>query len=190
LESIRIFVGIKIPAELKDKIVEAQTLLRKTSADVKWVEPENFHYNLKFFGSVTESELKKVEHAIQNVAKNHDSFKLEIQDIGTFPTKTSPRVVWLGAKNGNSEIISLANALDSEFSKQGFAKGERPFTPHLTLGRIRSDLNMENLIKRAKDLEHINIGSFNVNELIIFQSKLSRNGPTYIELSKFSLGGE
>lgn len=189
MDKIRIFLAVKIPKDLQDKVLEIQKQLKKQNPDVKWVEPENFHYNLKFFGHVTGSELNKIQQAVKKVIKKHEPFSIEIAGIGTFPSPTSPRVIWLGTKKGTNEITDLANELDDEFSKSGFEAESRPFRPHLTLGRIRSTQNKQNLIKKIRDIEHINIGAFEVNEVVIFQSKLSRAGPTYVEHSKFRLGG-
>ena len=187
MDTIRVFLAVKVPEELKEKIQEVQKQLKMQNADVGWVEPENFHYNLKFFGYATESEIKKVEAAVKRVVAGHHPFKLEIEGTGTFPTPTAPRVIWLGTKKGTAEITALANDLDKEFSKEGFKSETRPFTAHLTLGRVKSTQNKQELIEKVKDLKAMKIGEFNIEEITLFQSQLQREGPVYTELMKFRL---
>jgi 2'-5' RNA ligase len=187
LDTIRVFLAVKVPEEFKEKIQEVQKQLKMQNADVGWVGPENFHYNLKFFGYVTEPEIKKIESAVKRVVAGHHPFKLEIEGIGTFPTPTAPRVIWLGTKKGTAEITALANDLDKEFSKEGFESENRPFTAHLTLGRVKSTQNKQKLVEKVKDLKAMKIGEFNIEEITLFQSQLQREGPIYTELMKFRL---
>jgi 2'-5' RNA ligase len=185
---LRAFMAIEIPHELSKSIVELQAFLKKSEADASWVPSENFHYNLKFFGYVTESELKKIISATQNIVSALKPFEIEIQDIGMFPAQTSPRVVWLGMKKGNNEIRHIAGTLDEAYSGIGIPKEEREFQPHLTLCRIKSNDHRNELIEKVKQKERINIGSFKVTELVLFKSTLKPTGPVYEPIEKFKLG--
>jgi 2'-5' RNA ligase len=187
METTRCFLAVPVSKENIDKIVTLQNELSAANADVKFVEAENFHYNLKFFGYKTESEIKQIMSAIENAIKGKKPFELNIAGIGTFPTPNSVRVVWLGMIKGKKELIDLANELESAFTKIGIEPENRPFEPHLTLCRVHSTYNIENLKKIIKSKQNINIGKMVVDELVLYKSILSRNGPTYVELKKFRL---
>jgi len=189
MKSVRCFLAI--PINDKDLILKLENIKNKlvsTSADVKPVERENLHYNIKFFGYKTEAEIPKLINVIEETIETEKQFKIEISGLGTFPTSDSIRVVWVGLKHGEKELISLANKFENAFSLIGVEKENRPFQPHLTLCRARLSGNIDALKKEINAEKDIIIGSMVVNELVLYQSVLSRNGPTYIEIKKFKLG--
>lgn len=184
----RAFLAIKIPQELSKLISELQSFLKKSGADANWVPEENFHYNLKFFGDLTESELKKVISSTQKVVSSAKSFEIEIENICAFPTPASPRVLWIGMKKGASEIKSLAESLEKAYSSIGIPSEEREFQPHLTLCRLKSIAHKDALLEKVKQEQHINIGRFKVTEIVLFKSTLKSTGPVYEPIEKFKLG--
>ena len=183
----RVFLGISIPQNLKNKIKKIQEEFQKEEFDIKFVEFENLHFNLKFFGKKTESEIKKIESTVKKVLKKHKPFKLKIEGSGAFPGGNYIRVIWIGTKN-SEELTELVNELEEAFSKINIEKEKRKFKAHLTIGRVRSNKNQERLIKKINELKEVEIGEFEIEELILFESKLSPKGPTYIELIKFKIG--
>jgi len=185
---MRAFIAVEIPSGLSKQISELQEFLKKSDADANWVPEQNFHYNLKFFGSLTESELKKVIAATQKAISASKSFEIEINGIGGFPTLNSPRVVWIGIKKGSSELKAVADSLEEAYSEIGIPKEEREFQPHLTLCRLKSNDHKHELVEKVKQKEHINIGSFKVTELVLFKSTLKPTGPVYEPVEKFKLG--
>jgi len=187
MDLIRTFVSVEIPEKFSEQIVNIQKELEKTKPDIKWVEPENFHFNLKFLSSRTEAEITKISEKTKAVTLRHKKFMLSIEQIGCFPSDSSPRVVWLGVQQGKEEISNLANDIDESCSKLGIEKEKRKFEPHLTLGRIRSLKNQEALVKKINENRNIQIGTFKVSKILLMQSKLSPKGPTYSILGKYDL---
>jgi 2'-5' RNA ligase len=187
MEHKRVFLGINLPENLKEKLTDLQNKLKKTGADVRWVEPENFHFCLKFFGSQSLSKIEKIKAAIKEVLKGQNEFLIRVETLGAFPTENSIRVIWSGATKGTEELVKLAKELDSAFEKIGIEKEKRPFTPHITLGRARSEEG-KNFLKEAIQFnKHFIIGVFELNELVLFESKLSPKGPKYSKLEKFQV---
>lgn len=155
-------------------------MLSSSGADVKWVEPENFHYNLKFFGELDDSLVQRVIQILSS--KKFKRFNIHIKGLGAFPSEAYIRVVWLGMSNGSEQIMEIQSNLEEEFSKIGIEREEREFVPHLTLGRIRSLKDIEKLkelIARNKDFD---AGGFDVGSIKLFESKLSPKGPKYYSL--------
>lgn len=187
METIRTFLGIKIPKNITDKIEKIQKEIENLGVDAKFVEKENLHFNLKFFGSRKTEETEKIKKVVKNAVPKFKKFELEISRIGVFPSKSAPRVLWLGVAE-DKELEKLYDELENQFEKIGITKENRPFKAHLTLCRMRSDKNKENLIEKMSEYEHKSFGKFLVDELVLVQSKLSPKGPTYVDLGKFRLG--
>lgn len=180
----RIFLAIRIPNEISDEIEKFKKGLERI-LDAKFVEKENFHYNLKFFGLRTDFEIKKIKEAVRNAIKRIGKFEIEIRGVGFFPDERKPRVVWLGVGEGKEKMIKLFLLLEEEFQKIKIEKEIRKFVPHLTICRLKSSRNKEILLKKAK--RNKTFGKFEVSEINLIESKLSPKGPKYIDLEKFSL---
>lgn len=181
---MRIFIGIEIPTDLKKKIVDLQD--RFFDFDIKLVEEENLHFCLKFLGEVEDEKREKIKEILRKIGDQFEQFNLKIQGIGAFPSRSYARVVWLGVKEGYQNFSAIAETLDDSLSELGFER-EKEIVPHLTLGRVRSGRNKNELLVLLRELENVEIGSFNVNEIKIIQSFLSPKGPTYREIFKVEL---
>jgi len=183
---MRLFIGVAIPEELKQKLLPVQQKLASL-ADIKLVEPENLHFSLKFLGEVDEDRVKAVREVLTFAVEKFSAFALSIAGIGAFPSAGSGRIVWAGCSSGAKELESLAGFIDSELSKAGFPAEQRPFRAHLTLGRIRQlekNPALQKFISVNKEKE---FGSFNVSKISLIESKLSPTGPTYTEIFSVDL---
>jgi len=180
---MRAFLGIDIPNELKQKIIYIQD--RFSDFDIKFVEPENLHFNLKFFEDIDEKKVEKLKEVLETVCKQFKPFEINISGLGAFPTRSYVRVIWLGVKEGYQTFLSLAQTIDNAIETLGFRKEHR-FVPHLTLGRVRSGRNKNELLILMRKLEDFEIGKMMVGKIILFQSKLSPKGPIYEEV--FDIG--
>lgn len=185
----RAFLAIEIPEKVSKEIAELQNFLKLSDADASWVSPSNFHYNLKFFGYLTDEGISKAIEITQKLSSSVKPFDITIQNIGAFPSIDSPRVVWLGTANSTNELASLAASLDKAYSEAGIPCADKKFTAHLTLCRLKSFDNTKQLTELAKQKQRINIGTFKANELVLFKSVLTKTGPIYKLIKKFRLGG-
>ncbi|MEM7820923.1 MAG: RNA 2',3'-cyclic phosphodiesterase [Candidatus Aenigmatarchaeota archaeon] len=177
---MRTFIAIEIPAELKQKIVAIQKKIAETGADIKLVEPENLHYNLKFLGEIDQKTAEKVKNALSNVS--FPAFDIHISCLGTFPSLSHIRVVWLGVKEGSQQLAALAATVEEALAGIGIAREQRPFTPHLTLGRVTSAKAKDALVATIKDLQTTDIGIARIDKMVFFESKLTPKGPIYTPL--------
>jgi 2'-5' RNA ligase len=183
---MRTFIAIDLSDENKTTVAKLQDELKKTQADVKWVEPENIHLTLKFLGEVTDEYVGKVKDALDRVAAGLKPFELSLSGIGAFPKLDYPRVIWAGVEKGKEETEGIAKKVEDELEKIGFAREERPFAAHLTIGRVRSGKNKEALKVKLSELNRPDKpgNPQPVSQLILYQSKLSPKGPTYTPLHK------
>jgi len=181
---MRAFLGIPISDALKPKIVNIQDAFY--NVDIKFVEKENLHFNLKFFREIDEEKLEDLKKTIEYVCKQFEPFEIKISGLGAFPSKNYVRVVWIGVKDGYQTMISLVEAIENALESMGFEKEEK-FTPHLTLGRVRSGRNKNELLVLLRKLEDIEIGTMKIDKVVLFQSKLTPEGPIYEEVFSFIL---
>jgi len=181
---MRAFLGVSMPQELVQRILKVQEKL--SDFDIKFVEKENLHFNIKFFRDIEEEKLSKLKEILKDVCSQFEKFDIKIVGIGTFPSKTYIRVIWIGVKDGYTNFVNLANLINDSLQSLGFEREER-FIPHLTLGRVRSGRNKEKLIVLTRELENIEIGKMKVERIVLFQSKLSPKGPVYQEVFSIEL---
>jgi RNA 2',3'-cyclic 3'-phosphodiesterase len=173
---MRAFLGISIPDELKTKIISIQK--RFSGFDIKLVEPQNLHFNMKFFSEISDEDVKRLKANLEEVCKRFKPFEIKINGLGAFPNNEYVRIVWIGVKEGHDEMVLLADEIQNSIQSLGFEHDER-FEPHLTLGRVRSGKNKEKLSKVMKELENCEIGTMKVDKIRLFQSTLGSDGPVY-----------
>jgi len=154
---------------------------RFSNFDIKFVEPENLHFNLKFFREIGNEEVDKLKQILEETSEKFEPFEIEIKGIGAFPSKNYIRVIWLGVKEGYNTITSLTETIHNSIEVLGFLKKGR-FVPHLTLGRVRTARNKEDLRSLIEELKDVEIGKMKVDTVILFKSKLSPKGPIYEEV--------
>jgi 2'-5' RNA ligase len=172
------------------KIEEVQEDLRLTHADVRWVSSEKIHLTLKFFGSVEESRIDSIFKSIEGPARNTLPFSLKVRGIGAFPGLKNPRVIWMGLVDGREILTSLQKQIERELEKIGFEPENRPFHPHLTLGRMKSSRGKEELVGRMEKHKEEEFGDLHVERVILLKSDLRPSGPIYTPLRDMKLGSK
>lgn len=187
---MRTFIAIELPQEIKDFLNTIQAKLKKTGADVKWVEPKNIHLTLKFLGEIDDKKLERILAIIEDTAESKNSFSMRISAVGAFPKINSPRVIWLNIDEGKTETEEIARDLEEKIAQLGIPKEDRPFSCHITIGRTRSTLNREKLVQELKNLVDIGKGgnlAFTVTKITLFKSTLTPKGPIYEVLKEVIL---
>lgn len=184
---MRLFIAVNLEEELKKKIVPFQEELKKTGADVKWVAVENLHLTLKFLGEVTEEKIYSIEQVVVPILKNFSSFEMRLSGFGVFPNFNYPRVIWLGIEESSEKLKMLSEKIEDSLVPLGFDKENRPFTAHLTLGRMRSLKNKQELIKKIVEKKDQEIGIQKVEKIYLMQSFLKPTGPIYTPVKEWGL---
>jgi 2'-5' RNA ligase len=186
-QSIRCFVAVNLPPFIKENLGRIQEELRKAQADVSWVKPENIHLTLKFLGGIGEKRVERVKEVLANAVAMAGSFDIQLEGLGVFPGIKSPRVVWVGVKETPAALIELQKAVDEGLAQIGFPKEGRKFSPHFTLGRVRSPRNVEALRQALTEVKTEGLEAVKIESLELMQSQLSPKGSTYSVLQKFYL---
>ena len=187
----RCFLAIDIDPDLIKNIAKLQDEFKQTKNNVKYVEKENLHFTLKFFGNISEDIIEKIKKSVQKVLKNDNlksenpNFEISIEKIGTFPNENYMKVLWIGTKN-NSFLINLKKELDLEFKELGF-KLDKNFKTHLTIGRIKNLKYKKEFKEKIEELKDIEIGKMNINKISLKKSQLTPNGPIYSDIEVFHI---
>ena len=187
-KTTRAFIAIKLNEQLHKELEQLQNKLKVADADIKWVKPENIHLTLKFLGNVTDEQIEKVKNTLKKIASDIQSYQIHLAEIGAFPKLSYPRVIWVGMDEGAEECKALAKSTEDAMEKLGFEKEKRSFSPHLTLGRVRSAKNRQPLIKTVEKEKNFSSSSkLLVEEIVLFKSTLTPKGPIYEPMFKGNL---
>ncbi|MBC7330145.1 RNA 2',3'-cyclic phosphodiesterase [bacterium] len=175
-QKIRCFIAVLLSEEVKEKAVEIQNRLRKANADVKWVERENLHITLRFLGEIEEAKVERVKRLMEDVAGRFSPQRLVFKGVGAFPDLKRPRVIWIGGE-GDS-LSKIAEDLETGIREIGIPP-EKPFSFHLTLGRVRSPRNLGQLTKLMGEVGDVHIGEMMAEKMTLMRSILLPQGPQY-----------
>jgi 2'-5' RNA ligase len=188
LEAIRAFVAVPVSDEIEQLVSEVERDLKTVAANVKWVRPENIHITLKFLGNTTQDTIDGLCGALPEALRGRHRFDVLIAGAGTFPPGgKAPRVVWIGLQDGTDGLIEVAGMVEAVTSSLGFEKEERPFRPHLTIGRVRRGSGrLKELADRVAGIR-FNPLKLGVDRVNLVRSRLGPQGPTYTVLESFAL---
>ncbi|MBN1793680.1 MAG: RNA 2',3'-cyclic phosphodiesterase [Candidatus Omnitrophica bacterium] len=188
-EGIRSFIAIELPGQVKDELTRLLSILRTTRADVNWTSAQQMHVTLAFLGSVKKETIDGVTGVLYRISRSARPFSLCIGKIGAFPKPAYPRVVWVGIDNPDGGLSDVVDALEEALENLGFSPEKRPFTAHVTLGRVRSPRGRKELVGALTKASFSSLSPFYVNSLVLFQSTLTQKGPLYTPLATALLGG-
>ncbi len=187
--SLRLFFALPLAEELRERVVQLQRELDLSAdrARVKWVEAENLHMTLKFVGDTPAERLGECLTVAEGVAASASPCTIEYEGVGCFTSKgRCPRTIWLGLAREAPELAALAGSLDAALAAAGLAESEkRPFTAHLTLGRVKNRSGGETLLECTQRLEDAPVGVQAVNSFALISSRLTAAGPVYTEQGRF-----
>ncbi len=176
---MRLFIAIKVPQF--QKLNEIYNEIKLSGADVKLVEPNNIHITLIFLGEVPDNKVDLVKEALSSLQFN--KFKVVMKGMGTFPSITKPRVIWVGISEGFPQLRDIRSFLLKELRSRGIRpEDEKEFVPHITLGRVKGPSNLFNLSNIINQHYDDYFGDFIVDKVILYKSTLTPKGPIYDEI--------
>jgi 2'-5' RNA ligase len=187
-EEWRTFCAIELTDQFRAQLADHAQQLRQAvpEASASWSRPENIHLTLKFFGNVPTGRLAKISAAASRVAGEFSPFQIRIGGTGVFPKASRPQVLWIGVEDPSDRLSELQHRIEEECAREGFAKENRGYKPHLTIARLRRP---EGARKLAETHLQIKFGfmEVRVNEFVLFRSPLSPKGSIYTVISKHEL---
>lgn len=186
---MRLFVAIPV----NDKVREYAEILKREMEqgrpDVKWVEKKNYHLTLKFLGEVPAGKLESIQRCLRMAAQACPSFVLEVGGVGFFPGRNRPRIIWSGIRGEMEKAYFLGERIDTYLAELGFDP-EKKRSFHLTLGRVRSERGLDDLLLKSAAADRRNeIHAFQVDRFLLMESRLSSRGPDYAIVESYFLEG-
>ena len=190
MEEIRSFIAIELPGAVKLNLSQIATQLKSGRRfEVKWVAPESIHLALKFLGNILVESTKDIAQAMAEAAQGIPPFRLEVRDLGAFPNLKRVQVAWVGVRGEIDKLSQFQQRLDSNLSRLGFAPEGRPFTPHLTIARLRDSTSSteRQAFGQLIASTQFETGLFAVDAISLMKSQLTREGPIYSRITQVAL---
>jgi len=186
VETIRTFIAIELDAALRAALAELEGELRRAPLARlgRWVDPNGIHLTLKFLGDVSAGQLAELREAMRRAAATVAPFELAVAGLGCFSAR-QPRVIWVGVEDASGSLARLQCAVDRELGTIGFPPEGRPFSPHLTLARVRDQANGRERAEMGawvKAQEVGSLGRMRVTEIALMKSDLRPTGAVYTRL--------
>jgi len=186
MAKIRTFIAIELPAKLKQAADKLIVQLKMENSEIRWVRAANLHFTLRFLGDIEQNLVAELADRINTNLAELKPFPLRLSGLGCFPNIKRPRVIWLGGDGDLETLNKLAHQVESACLEGGFSKADKPFSAHLTIGRIKDPHGLESFIDYLSGIK-FESDEFEVNEVVVFKSDLSPRGPTYTALAKIKL---
>jgi RNA 2',3'-cyclic 3'-phosphodiesterase len=192
-DRLRCFIAVHVPPQIREKLRDIQRKLEKSMPEeaVRWTPFEQLHLTLEFLGNVPATAVPKLEQTLTKVAAGHRPFKLRTESIGAFSSIRNPRVIWAGIAGNIDQLKALQSAVHAAVVEWEQEPETRAYRPHLTLGRVRP-LKPPELRKVSEALAAVaapDVGTWDVTEFALMQSKLSPRGAQHSVLATFRLQG-
>lgn len=185
---VRSFVALDLAEQVRANIAQAITELTFIPA-IRWIAPANFHLTIKFLGEIDESRIDPIGAALDTQLRPFPRFGINAKGLGVFPDLRRPKILWVGF--AGEQLFNLVSRVESALSPLGFTPEDRPFTPHLTIGRWRQfkrpPKNLAAELLKWRDRE---FGESVIDKAILYQSVLKPEGATYQSLKIVPLEGQ
>lgn len=190
--TIRSFLAVEIPLSNKEKILKLiNSFNEKSGSLIKWVSKDNLHITLKFIGELNTDHISTIQNSLTERLSSVPAFDMHINGLGVFPNSRKPRIFWLGFDQ-NKNLDRMVSIIENCAVNLGYEANDKPFSPHLTIGRARRDISSSDLISFTKNFQNHKlevIPDFKVSHVTLFKSELTREGPLYSQLFRVSLAG-
>ncbi len=191
MDQIRTFIAITLPEDIHNRLSKVINTLKTEMKDqgVRWVAPANIHLTLKFLGEIPEKNLSILQEQLGQGVVDQGRFSLSVQKIGAFPNFRKPRVIWVGVTEPK-ELMVLQNQVETVTCKLGYDSEDRPFSAHLTLGRINRNATAQQALHCGDVLAAYTVGelgSFIVQSIEVYRSNLTAGGSVYTRLYSLPL---
>lgn len=191
MNSIRAFIAVEIPGDIQLKLERLSTKLQGLIdlRVIRWTPAHNIHITLKFLGDVPTPDVDKITRLLRDEASRQTPFTASIGGLGVFPSIKKPRVIWTGIE-APPDLLDLQNRIEKGTGRLGYPTEERPFTPHLTLGRMAQNTSLDEIrqvgIRLSAELSTPYpppLGTVAVDHMTLFRSDLRPGGAVYTSIA-------
>ncbi len=188
VKTIRAFIALPLPGSVRHLLADIQSRLKRAGIKASWPQPDRFHLTLKFLGEIPCDRLEKIQTVVDRFSGQYPDLVLAAGSLGVFPKIKKARVLWADIKGDTRRLEQLCHELDNVLERLGIPGRTRPFSPHITLARIKvpvSSHTLENQIQKYADRWS---DPFSADSMVLYESILSAKGTTHIRLFQSQLG--
>ncbi len=187
-ERLRAFVAIRLSIESEETIASLIAELRALGGNLSWTARTKLHLTLRFLGGAAGAEMiRALDPALAQIASIVQPFELRASGVGAFPNMRRPRVVWIGT--AAEPVSTIAGQIEAAAQACGFSPEPRPYSPHLTIGRVRDLRGWTAVRERLEGAVERDFGVSTIEAIALYRSHLGRDGAAYEELARYRLGG-
>jgi len=188
---IRSFIAIALSREIQSKLTQISTELQAQlkGVSIRWVPVDNIHLTLKFLGDVSTSNLEMLKSTLQVETAGHIPFEISVGDLGAFPNLRRPRVIWVNVQ-APAELSNVQHGIETQMARLGYPLDERPFHPHLTLGRVARTASSQDLQIIYDVFSKYKVGFIGATRVLtinLYKSDLQPGGASYTCLFRAAL---
>jgi 2'-5' RNA ligase len=193
MPTYRLFIAAELPAAVKDSLLAVQSQLRAARPPVAWVAPEAMHLTLRFLGDTDAALVEPLGAAMHAALGATSTPRLWLARAGAFPSLARPSVLWVGVRGDTAALQRAHAALERELDALGLPPADKPFAPHLTIGRVRRDARPDEQVRlgeRLRDLPPPDGAPWHVERITLLRSELGSGGAIHTPLAGVLLNVE
>jgi 2'-5' RNA ligase len=183
----RLFIAVDTPASVRPALIEARDRLRAVRTNVSWDRDEKLHCTLKFLGEIRNEGVPGVLRTLEEVGKAGSPLTLTYEGLGCFPNRRDPRVIWAGIRETDGRLEALARSIDAAMVLHGVEKEKRAFHPHVTLGRVKGQRGLRELLATLETITFV-CPPVAIHEIMLVKSELRPSGSVYSVVQRVALG--
>lgn len=181
---IRAFIAAEMPSTIDLRALLDR--LRGSNARISIPKSEGIHITLKFLGDIEEASVPLILGRIKESLSEFKPFDVVVERTGAFPGMTKPRVLWVGLED-QGMLARIGKSIDDNLAMMSIPRENRPFTPHVTVARVKSLDGIERAVAIMKEFESTRFGSFRVKDIRLKKSTLTPTGSIYEDLGVIGL---
>jgi 2'-5' RNA ligase len=185
----RLFVAIELPNVVVAEMEDAIASLRAEAPELSWTPAQGRHLTMKFLGDVEPDRVDGITSMMDEIARTHRPFSIHLAQVGAFPNFRKARVVWLGVAH-EPRLELLQHDLELAAEGLGFALDGLPFRPHVTLARVKAEVDVDRMRRLARAARKVDFSAaVNVAEMTLFESTRAPTGARHGRIYAATLGG-
>jgi 2'-5' RNA ligase len=185
---MRLFIALPTPLPVRSAMAELVRTLGESRAEVKWDTQDKFHCTLKFLGATKDTLTAGIIDRLARITAETPPLDVAYRTLGCFPTPRDPRVIWVGVEERSGLLIRLQEEIENAMADLGFAREDRKFHPHVTLGRVKGRAGIRNLITRLESVTFESTAA-TIAQIELISSDLRPGGSVYTTQKTFLLSG-
>lgn len=183
----RLFVAVDLPDDVKLRLQHVRQRLESAGWQARWTRPDTMHLTLRFFGNQPVASIDLLKDCLRSALHGVAAFRLGTGSMGAFPDVRRPRVVWLGVDDRSGTLARTASDIEQASRELGIEPEERPFSPHLTVARVRPEdrMSISSVEQHFEALDRLPRLQIEVDHATLYRSELRRGGSIYTVVERF-----